>query len=92
MRRFYRLDVQSDLFGQWCLIREWGAQAGPGRCGWFFIRSGYVGDSAIAGKSIVLSTTTADVPPCAPATAAMLIRASGHKSAQRWVNAVNRRG
>jgi predicted DNA-binding WGR domain protein len=24
MRRFYRLDVQRDLFGQWCLIREWG--------------------------------------------------------------------
>ena len=24
MRRFYRLDVQSDLFGQWCFIREWG--------------------------------------------------------------------
>jgi predicted DNA-binding WGR domain protein len=24
MRRFYRLDVQPDLFGQWCFIREWG--------------------------------------------------------------------
>jgi predicted DNA-binding WGR domain protein len=24
MRRFYRLDVQPNLFGQWCLIREWG--------------------------------------------------------------------
>jgi predicted DNA-binding WGR domain protein len=24
MRRFYRLDVQRDLFGAWCLIREWG--------------------------------------------------------------------
>jgi len=22
--RFYRLDVQPDLFGQWSLIREWG--------------------------------------------------------------------
>lgn len=22
--RFYRLDVQPDLFGVWCLIREWG--------------------------------------------------------------------
>jgi predicted DNA-binding WGR domain protein len=22
MRRFYLLDVQPDLFGQWCLIRE----------------------------------------------------------------------
>ena len=24
MRRFYRLDVQPDLFGAWSLIREWG--------------------------------------------------------------------
>jgi predicted DNA-binding WGR domain protein len=24
MRRFYRLDVQPDLFEQWCFIREWG--------------------------------------------------------------------
>ncbi len=24
MYRFYRLDVQADLFGQWCLMREWG--------------------------------------------------------------------
>jgi predicted DNA-binding WGR domain protein len=24
MRRFYRLDVQADLFGAWCFIREWG--------------------------------------------------------------------
>jgi predicted DNA-binding WGR domain protein len=24
MRRFYRLDVQPDLFGEWLLIREWG--------------------------------------------------------------------
>ena len=24
MRRFYRLDVQPDLFGRWCCIREWG--------------------------------------------------------------------
>ncbi|MBV9125353.1 MAG: WGR domain-containing protein [Planctomycetes bacterium] len=24
MRRFYRLDVQPDLFGFWLLIREWG--------------------------------------------------------------------
>ena len=24
MRRFYRFDVQPDLFGQWCFIREWG--------------------------------------------------------------------
>jgi predicted DNA-binding WGR domain protein len=24
MHRFYRLDVQRDLFGQWCCVREWG--------------------------------------------------------------------
>jgi predicted DNA-binding WGR domain protein len=24
MARFYRLDVQPDLFGGWCLWREWG--------------------------------------------------------------------
>jgi predicted DNA-binding WGR domain protein len=24
MHRFYRLDVQPDLFGQWCVMREWG--------------------------------------------------------------------
>jgi predicted DNA-binding WGR domain protein len=24
MRRFYRLDVQPDLFGAWCVFREWG--------------------------------------------------------------------
>jgi len=24
IHRFYRLDVQRDLFGQWLLIREWG--------------------------------------------------------------------
>lgn len=24
MQRFYRLDVQPDLFGAWCFIREWG--------------------------------------------------------------------
>ena len=23
-RRFYHLDIQVNLFGQWCLIREWG--------------------------------------------------------------------
>lgn len=24
MHRYYRLDVQPDLFGAWCCIREWG--------------------------------------------------------------------
>jgi predicted DNA-binding WGR domain protein len=31
MRRFYRLDVQRDLFGHWCCIREWGRIGRPGR-------------------------------------------------------------
>jgi predicted DNA-binding WGR domain protein len=33
MHRYYRLDVQPDLFGQWCCIREWGrtGQAGQTR-------------------------------------------------------------
>lgn len=29
MHRFYRLDVQPDLFGAWCLVREWDAPAAP---------------------------------------------------------------
>jgi predicted DNA-binding WGR domain protein len=24
MHRYYRMDVQLDLFGAWCLVREWG--------------------------------------------------------------------
>ena len=24
MARFYRMDVQPDLFGAWCFVREWG--------------------------------------------------------------------
>ena len=24
MQRYYRTDVQPDLFGTWCLMREWG--------------------------------------------------------------------
>ncbi len=31
MHRFYHLDVQPDLFGQWCLIREWGHSGSSGR-------------------------------------------------------------
>ena len=31
MRRFYRLDVQPDLFGQWCIIREWGRIGSAGQ-------------------------------------------------------------
>lgn len=31
MRRYYRLDVQPDLFGQWSLIRERGRIGGAGQ-------------------------------------------------------------
>lgn len=24
MHRYYRMNVQQDLFGYWCLVREWG--------------------------------------------------------------------
>lgn len=30
MARFYKLDVQPDLFGNWSLIREWGRIGRPG--------------------------------------------------------------
>lgn len=33
LHRYYRLDVQPDLFGHWCCVREWGriGQAGQTR-------------------------------------------------------------
>ena len=31
MNRCYRMDVQPDLFGQWCLIREWGRIGSSGQ-------------------------------------------------------------
>ncbi len=31
LRRFYRLDVQPDLFGEWCFIREWGRIGSAGQ-------------------------------------------------------------
>ena len=31
MHRFYRLDVQPDLFGQWCFMREWGRISSTGQ-------------------------------------------------------------
>lgn len=30
-RRFYHMDVQPDLFGQWSFIREWGRIGQPGQ-------------------------------------------------------------
>jgi predicted DNA-binding WGR domain protein len=31
MHRYYRLAVQPDLFGQWCLLREWGRIGSSGQ-------------------------------------------------------------
>ena len=31
MYRYYRLDVQPDLFGNWCCIREWGRIGAAGQ-------------------------------------------------------------
>jgi predicted DNA-binding WGR domain protein len=31
MHRFYHMDVQPDLFGQWCLMREWGRIGSTGQ-------------------------------------------------------------
>jgi predicted DNA-binding WGR domain protein len=31
MHRYYRMDVQADLFGNWCLMREWGRIGSTGR-------------------------------------------------------------
>ena len=31
MHRFYRMDVQLDLFGQWCFLREWGRIGSSGQ-------------------------------------------------------------
>lgn len=32
MRRFYKLDAQSTLFGEWSLVREWGRLGVPVAC------------------------------------------------------------
>lgn len=34
MHRYYRMEIQRDLFGEWCLMREWGriGRAGQVRC------------------------------------------------------------
>ncbi len=31
MHRYYRMDVQPDLFGEWCLVKEWGRIGSAGQ-------------------------------------------------------------
>jgi len=31
LHRYYRLDVQPDLFGAWCFVREWGREGRSGQ-------------------------------------------------------------
>jgi predicted DNA-binding WGR domain protein len=31
MHRFYRIDVQPDLFGNWCFLRKWGRIGSTGQ-------------------------------------------------------------
>lgn len=31
MHRYYRMDVQPNLFGEWCLMREWGRIGSSGQ-------------------------------------------------------------
>jgi len=31
MHRYYRMDVQPDLFGKWCVMREWGRIGSTGQ-------------------------------------------------------------
>jgi len=33
MHRYYRMDVQPNLFGEWCLMREWGRIGSAGQTG-----------------------------------------------------------
>jgi predicted DNA-binding WGR domain protein len=40
MRRYYRLDIQPDMFGFWLFVRQWG-------------RTGYSGQTRIAAFSTV---------------------------------------
>lgn len=31
MHRYYRMEIQRDLFGEWCLMREWGRIGSSGQ-------------------------------------------------------------
>jgi predicted DNA-binding WGR domain protein len=50
MRRLYRLDVQRDLFGQWCLVREWGRIGRGGRVRMAAYATAAEAHAALAGQ------------------------------------------
>ncbi len=59
MRRFYRLDVQPDLFGQHCLMREWGRIGRGGQ-----IRSAARSGALSRDASYWYNVTGTPVPLC----------------------------
>ena len=52
MSRFYRLDVQPDLFGAWCVMREWGR---IGRAGRLIVEPHNTQGAALAAAERLLS-------------------------------------
>jgi predicted DNA-binding WGR domain protein len=48
MSRFYKLDVQPTLFGEWSLVREWGRLGSAGRVCTRMFRSRGKADIALA--------------------------------------------
>jgi predicted DNA-binding WGR domain protein len=48
MARFYKLDVQPTLFGEWAFVREWGRIAGAGTVRTEVHRSRGLADLAMA--------------------------------------------
>ncbi len=47
MWRFYRLETAKDLFGVWCLTREWGRIGRPGQCAMASFPSAEVAERAL---------------------------------------------
>jgi predicted DNA-binding WGR domain protein len=55
MSRFYLLDVQPDLFGQWSFIREWGRIGSPGQVRAVTYPTEREASAALARKRLVLA-------------------------------------
>lgn len=47
MHRYYRMDVQLDLFGAWCLMREWGRIGRAGQTRIVSYRTPHEAESAL---------------------------------------------